>query len=314
MGRYTRFVWISAIAIAFATAATVAYRLPQAGITHWYIFFSPVALCAFGFGVRGALAGGLISGLLLLVRAPVSLAGAEAPTAGSPPALAGVFGWALVLASAMTAGWLVERSRRSQSVLLDTAQRLAVTDGLTGLLNRRAFQDQLARACASAVQRPQRSAFALVVLDIHGFKQINDTLGHLAGDAVLQAVARALAASVRAGDLAFRYGGDEFAVLLCGVDTRQAREVAERLKAAAERAARSLDTTEPVGLPLRLSVGVAVAPEHGDDPNHLFTCADRAMYASKAAGSQQVVVWRQPSAEREFVRTRGRAHEQVRLA
>ncbi|MER3486635.1 MAG: hypothetical protein C4345_12380, partial [Chloroflexota bacterium] len=79
-----------------------------------------------------------------------------------------------------TAGWLVERSRRSQNVLLDTAQRLAMTDGLTGLLNRRAFQDQLARACASVGQRPQRFPFALVMLDIHGFKQINDTLGHLA--------------------------------------------------------------------------------------------------------------------------------------
>ncbi len=312
MGQYTRFVWISAITIAFATAAMVAYRLPQAGPTYWYIFFSPVALCAFGFGVRGAFAGGLISALLLLLLAPVHPAGAEAVVAGGALPLASIFGWVLVLASAVVAGWLVERSRRSQSVLLDTAQRLAMTDGLTGLLNRRAFQDQLARACAPLGQAPQH--FALVVLDIHGFKQINDTHGHLAGDAVLQAVGQALAASVRAGDLAFRYGGDEFAVLLWGVDTRQAREVAERLKTAAERAVRSQDTLELGGLPLRLSVGVAVAPEHGYDPNRLFACADRAMYAAKAAGSWEVIVWRQPAAEREFVHTRGRAQEQVHLA
>lgn len=305
MGRYTRFVWISAITIAFVTAAMVAYRLPQAGITYWYIFFSPVALCAFGFGVRGALAGGLISALLLFVLAPVH------PAAETLP-LASIVGWALVLASAVMAGWLVERSRRSQTVLLDTARRLAMTDGLTGLLNRRAFQDQLTRACSTLAHAPQR--FALVVLDIHGFKQINDTHGHLAGDAMLQAVGQALATSVRAGDLAFRYGGDEFAVLLCGVDARQAREVAERLKAAAESAARSQNALELDGLPLRLSVGVAVAPDHGYDPDRLFACADRAMYASKAAGSQQVVVWRQPPAERELVRTRGRAREQVRLA
>lgn len=312
MGRYTRFLWISAIAIAFATATMVAYRLPQAGLTYWHIFFSPVALCAFGFGVRGAFAGSLISALLLFVLAPVHAAGAAAVGAGGTLPLASIVGWALVLASAVVAGWLVERSRRSQSALLDTAQRLAMTDGLTGLLNRRAFQDQLTRACATLAHAPQ--PFALVVLDIHGFKQINDTHGHLAGDAVLQAVGQALATSVRVGDLAFRYGGDEFAVLLCGVDARQAQEVAERLKAAAESAARSRNVLEPDGLLLRLSVGVAVAPDHGRDPDRLFACADRAMYASKAAGSHQVVVWRQPPAERALVRTRGRAPEQVRLA
>jgi diguanylate cyclase (GGDEF)-like protein len=311
MGRHTRLVWIGVITVAFATAAMVTLRLAHAATMYWYVFFSPVALCAFVFGLRGALSGGVISAFLLLTVALAQQAGLPAAGSDSMSTFSDAAGWLLVLATALGVGWLVERSRRSQNVLLDTAQRLARTDGLTGLLNRRAFQEHLAQACA-ALTEPQRR-FALVVLDIQGFKQINDMHGHLAGDAALQAIGRALASSVRAGDLAFRYGGDEFAVLVHGVDARQAREVAERLKAAAESwvwPGSNADVEPPT---LRLSVGVAVAPEHGCDAERLFASADRAMYASKAAGSRQVVVWHNPPPAQEPARTLGRAQEPVRL-
>jgi diguanylate cyclase (GGDEF)-like protein/PAS domain S-box-containing protein len=159
--------------------------------------------------------------------------------------------------------------------------RLALHDGLTGLANRTLFQDRLeqARARAARSGRP----VAVLLLDLDGFKQINDGLGHSVGDQVLVETAKRLAGCVRIGDTVARLGGDEFTVLL---------EDADQPPAPADLADRVLDTlacpiaVEGRQLTLTASVGIAVA-HPGDDAVDLLRDADVAMYAAKAGGGNR---------------------------
>lgn len=169
----------------------------------------------------------------------------------------------------------------------DLLERLAFFDGLTGVANRRAFDECLLREW----RRHERlgKSLSMVLLDVDHFKAYNDTHGHAEGDACLRAVAAALASRVgRAGDLLARYGGEEFAVVL--VDTAEvgALSVAETLRAAvhAQRLPHG-------GLPgvnhVTVSVGVAsVIPSRGQQPENLIEAADRALYAVKQAGRNAV--------------------------
>ncbi len=158
-------------------------------------------------------------------------------------------------------------------------ERLAAHDSLTGLPNRRLFQDRLEQALAQA-QRGGR-ALAVAYVDLDGFKAVNDARGHDAGDAALRLIGRRLAAAVRDQDTAARLGGDEFGVLLLdvgGVD--EAESVAAKLRAAV-RAPLDLDGGEAH---LDASIGVALFPEHGRDADALMRAADGAMYAVKSKG------------------------------
>ncbi|MES2817715.1 MAG: diguanylate cyclase [Pseudomonadota bacterium] len=155
-------------------------------------------------------------------------------------------------------------------------------DGLTGLLNRPAFNDELQRAWVRA-ERAQRP-LALLMLDLDLFKRINDTHGHLAGDACLQHVARLLQAGLRGGDTLARFGGEEFVIILPDTDDQGARELAERLRA--DIAGEPCWYGEQA-IPLSLSVGVAA----GLSPltrEQLLHRADLALYAAKAAGRNTV--------------------------
>lgn len=164
---------------------------------------------------------------------------------------------------------------------------LAVTDGLTGIANRRRFDELLLsewRRCARA-QQP----LTVLLVDIDYFKQVNDSLGHLAGDQCLIAVA-ALCAKLlsREGDLVARYGGEEFAVLLPGTDEQGAYCVAERLRQAV---ASSPVTIEGHQEPVKLTASIGLAtlvPVNGVEPESLVQCADQALYAAKGAGRNQV--------------------------
>jgi diguanylate cyclase (GGDEF)-like protein len=159
------------------------------------------------------------------------------------------------------------------------ARELADVDALTGLHNRRFFHDTLGRECARA-QRYDRS-LALVVLDVDDFKETNDRLGHLAGDAVLAAVAERLHGAVRRADLACRVGGDEFAVILPEAGERDAQQLYRRIQFAVGSG--SAGPAERV----RISAGIAeLRPE--DDPVSLFQRADDALYRAKQAGKGQV--------------------------
>ena len=153
-------------------------------------------------------------------------------------------------------------------------------DPLTELPNRTLLLDRAAQAFASMAV--QGSVVGLFVLDLDRFKEVNDTLGHPAGDKLLQVIARRLVGAVRPGDLVARLGGDEFAVVLPNVgDQASARVVAARI-AAAVRAPLHLDG---VMLKVGSSLGIALAPEHGTDFETLLQRADLAMYAAKERGT-----------------------------
>ncbi len=155
----------------------------------------------------------------------------------------------------------------------------ATHDQLTGIPNRRMFEDHLGLLIEAS--RGSRQPFALVQIDLDGFKGINDRLGHHYGDEVLKAVAARLIANERLNDKCARLGGDEFALLFVGIQSVDgAQSIAER---ALSRIGEPLDID---GVPLRVgaSLGVAVYPDHGDDSQRLMHHADMAMYEAKRQG------------------------------
>lgn len=159
--------------------------------------------------------------------------------------------------------------------VIQNSQKLALTDGLTELFNRRAFDRELAVAVARA-QRYQRD-LTLMLLDIDHFKKLNDTFGHPAGDAVIRSVARVLEQSTRRIDVVARIGGEEFAVILADTPPSAALRLAERLRhAISEAGSESIRFTA--------SFGVAGLDEGHQDPESLLKAADEALYAAKSAG------------------------------
>jgi diguanylate cyclase (GGDEF)-like protein/PAS domain S-box-containing protein len=153
-------------------------------------------------------------------------------------------------------------------------------DPLTGLANRRRFEQELERQ----IERSSRhgEAAALAVIDLDGFKDVNDLNGHVAGDKLLVAVGAALRERLRATDVVARIGGDEFAVILIGVDERGAVTAAAALVAAIGEQSRA------AGLAAGASVGIATI-EPGSSADELFAQADRAMYEAKRAARQRPV-------------------------
>jgi diguanylate cyclase (GGDEF)-like protein len=142
-------------------------------------------------------------------------------------------------------------------------------DALTGLRNHGAFQRQLDELIERGV------SFALLMLDLDAFKAYNDTHGHPAGDALLHRVADAMRESIRDEDRVYRYGGDEFAILLPRADGPGAREVAERVRSAVAR------LTQTFGPQVTISVGIAHHPEDAGAKDELVAHADRALYLAK---------------------------------
>jgi diguanylate cyclase (GGDEF)-like protein len=162
--------------------------------------------------------------------------------------------------------------------LTERLATLATTDSLTGLPNRTLFHDRLNQAIATA-QRDMDRHVVLMLMDLDHFKEINDTLGHQAGDVVLIEVARRLEGVLREGDTLTRLGGDEFAVLL--PNTRDSRRTSEKV---AQNLLRALATPFRYGeneLFLSASIGIVSFPEHGEDLHTLLSHADVAMYACK---------------------------------
>lgn len=164
----------------------------------------------------------------------------------------------------------------------------AMSDALTGVPNRRAFEEGLeseARRC-----RREEEPLSVVMVDIDDFKDFNDRFGHLVGDTALTAVARSLQVNTqRAGDLLARYGGEEFALVLPNTDSRGALVLAERLV----RAVRGIEITEAPDWRLRVSVGVATWQPGTEDLDRvaLLDRADQAMYAAKSAGKDRALAF-----------------------
>ena len=171
---------------------------------------------------------------------------------------------------------------------------LAVTDTLTGLPNRRWLNDYLPGALQRA--RAARKRVALLFIDLDNFKQVNDTLGHAAGDELLRSAALCLKGAVRASDHVARLGGDEFTVLLENLE----RDADAELVAA--QVVKSFDSSDTfarwAALNVSCSVGVAIYPNHAQDADGLLQCADAAMYDAKTSGKDRFSVYRRrPAAE-----------------
>ncbi|MGB9183305.1 MAG: bifunctional diguanylate cyclase/phosphodiesterase [Solirubrobacteraceae bacterium] len=171
--------------------------------------------------------------------------------------------------------WLSVRALRAQT---RHRHRQSVTDHLTGLANRRRLFGALDALFAEPAE--ERPAFALLFIDLNGFKRINDSFGHPVGDEVLGRVGRRLQASLRPGDLLARVGGDEFAGLVIGAGSDDALAIARNLSASLVRPF-ALDA---VRAGIGASIGIALAPGDGDDPDGMMACADAAMYRAKLDG------------------------------
>jgi two-component system cell cycle response regulator len=168
--------------------------------------------------------------------------------------------------------------------MVQSLEEQATTDGLTGLVNHRTFQERF----SAMLGRADRHKFrvAMLLTDIDHFKKVNDTYGHPTGDAVLKRVAAILKASARKIDIVARYGGEEFALVLEGTDRAGARQLAERIREEV-----SAQTFESSKGPFKatLSLGVSVYPDDGKSKQDVISCADKALYAAKHAGRNRTV-------------------------
>jgi diguanylate cyclase len=257
-----------------ALVSTGAHRSPEGGPVDvlWALSLLMPALAAWqrpprkppapmsGWGVIAVPGGLTLVGLALLVSAATV----------TMPLVVVVLAAAAVL-TALTHGaiMLAEVQR------LATTRVMALTDELTGLTNRRGFLERLARAERGAAAG---APFALLLLDLDRFKEINYSLGHHLGDRLLARVGGRISATLRSGDLLARLGGDEFAVLLAQADVDTARLVADRMLATLS----SPFDVDGVTLHMTASIGAAVFPDHTTDANTLLQRADVAMYAAKS--------------------------------
>jgi len=168
----------------------------------------------------------------------------------------------------------------------DRTRAQATQDGLTGLANHRTFRTRLDQAVADTLFFD--TTLSLLVVDLDHFSAVNNTHGHQAGDAVLTAVAREIAQSVRTIDIAARQGGDEFAVILPHTSVADSLAIAHRLCTAINGAHVRVGDADNVIIPLACSVGVATLPAHAATASDLLAAADRGAYAAKRGGKGRV--------------------------
>ncbi|MFH0902278.1 MAG: diguanylate cyclase [Pseudomonadota bacterium] len=172
-------------------------------------------------------------------------------------------------------------------------EMMATTDGLTGLLNHRTFQDRLTEMLNRAERH--RLKLALIFTDIDHFKKVNDTYGHPVGDQVLRGVARVLVESVRKIDAVARYGGEEFAVVIEGADESGAYNLAERIRLDVEK---QVFQSEQGALNVTLSLGIAAVPDDAKDKQALIDRADQALYHAKHGGRNRSMTYQQLLADK----------------
>lgn len=263
------------IAIAFVTVmvgATGGVRSPF--FVGYYLIVTTAVLAASG-GPALLLGAGSAAALLV-----VAFVAPGVPAVGPEDIARVAVELAGLILLAYLALVLVGEQRRAR----DAAVRLSLRDALTGLANRAA----LFRGIDREIQRAARTGrgFCLLMIDLDDLKRINDRLGHPAGDAVLRSVASSITATIRRVDMAARYGGDEFIVLLPETDPAGASTVAEKIRSAIATIAL------PAGkhLPTTASIGIVGFPGDGETADALMVAADSTMYTAKRLGKDRVVL------------------------
>lgn len=182
----------------------------------------------------------------------------------------------------------------ANAMMYQQMEKMATTDGLTGLFNHRYFQERL----ASEINRSERyqEKLSLILVDIDHFKKVNDTYGHPAGDKILKGVANILSSSIRTVDVAARYGGEEFAVILVNTDGRGAKETAERIRKTMENG--KFDLSGNI-IGITGSMGIAVFPDDTglDDGSQrlLISRTDSALYLAKKEGRNRSYLFKEVS-------------------
>jgi diguanylate cyclase (GGDEF)-like protein len=256
--------WLSSeVAIAVSVALTGGPRSPAVS---WLVL--PVVTLAARFNVRGVVAGSSVAGALIVAS---SLGVDPTEVIASPQQV--VFRLALLGAVALLSLALMRSDLQFRSA--------SVIDPLTSMLNRSALEIRVEelRHQARIVQQP----IGVIIADLDHFKAVNDTHGHAVGDAVLRDIAYTLRKRLRAFDLAYRLGGEEFLVLLPGANAAQAAGLAESLR-------ETIAAARHGGLPVTMSFGVSASSPRSFDYEHAFEAADQALYAAKAAGRDRVCV------------------------
>jgi two-component system cell cycle response regulator len=168
-------------------------------------------------------------------------------------------------------------------------EQMATTDGLTGLLNKRAMLDAAAQKIAASARFGRK--LSVLVADIDFFKKVNDTYGHDVGDVVIKGLGDVLRRQKRTTDVVARFGGEEFIVLCEQTDERGAQLLAERIR---EELEKTTFHSEQGPLNVTCSIGVATFPEGGDSWETLFKAADEALYVSKRSGRNRVTSYTKP--------------------
>lgn len=271
------------------------------------IFITIALVCAV---IAWILPYSVVVNILFLLAAPayslILFAGYKAFTEGSKPARYFLLSWATLLlasiiATLISAGiipeyaslspYIIEVGAFVEMVLLSIAlasrirslEQDSMTDGLTGLFNRRIFDLQLLRLLN--LSHHQNSSLALLMVDVDNFKKFNDTFGHDQGDIVLQQVSLLLTQAARKSDYVCRYGGEEFTIILPDTGLETANNIAERIRS-------QIESKEFNGNTVTVSVGVSVYNgEENLDVNNLFKRADSALYQAKQSGRNQVAVY-----------------------
>ena len=251
-------------AVAFSGGPDSPYLLLYAwtGVEAWYFLRRRMAIW---FTVVGG----------LVIAATLGLTGDGGGVAAA---------WLMVTGTMVALGLLTDSLRARSDRLIEVLADLALRDMLTGLPNRRGYQERIEQELALALRHD--TPVTIVLADIDSFKALNDAFGHRFGDTALVEFAQLCRDELRVPDLISRVGGEEFAVVLPRVDESGAMATAERLRQAVRSRLRT-----PDGRPLTASFGIASFPRHGSDPEVLLDHADQAMYAAKHLGRDRTVVF-----------------------
>ncbi len=188
----------------------------------------------------------------------------------------------------------LEVSRDKISRQNEELKRLATVDPLTGCLNRRAFFELLEPVFKDALECERE--LCCIMTDIDHFKSFNDRFGHAVGDQVIQAVARSIQGALRSSDLLCRYGGEEFCVMLPGLDVKRAAKVAERVRSVVETEG-GTSVRANTAVRITSSFGISSIGFGADNPAELIDQADQALYAAKQAGRNRVTFWGEMQAQ-----------------